>query len=45
MILNKGIDRNVAATAKARKIACFVWGMAIAKLINTGCRGRVLEHP
>ena len=27
MILNKGINRNVATTAIARELACFIWGM------------------
>lgn len=28
MTLTKGINRNVAATAVARELACFIWGMA-----------------
>lgn len=28
MTLSKGINRNVAATAVAREIACFIWGIA-----------------
>ena len=27
MTLNKGVNRNVAATAIARELACFIWGM------------------
>ena len=27
MTLNKGINRNVATTAIARELACFIWGM------------------
>ena len=27
MTLNKGVNRNVATTAIARELACFVWGM------------------
>ena len=32
MTLNKGINRNVAATAIARELACFVWGMATGNI-------------
>ena len=28
MTLNKGVNRNVATTAIARELACFMWGMA-----------------
>jgi transposase len=34
MTLNKGINRNVATTAVARELACFIWGMM------TGCIGQ-----
>ena len=27
MTLNKGVNRNVATTAIARELACFIWGM------------------
>ena len=27
MTLNKGVSRDVAATAIARELACFIWGM------------------
>jgi transposase len=27
MTLNKGVQRNIAATAVARELACFIWGM------------------
>lgn len=27
MVLNKGVNRNVATTAIARELACFMWGM------------------
>lgn len=27
MTLNKGVNRNVATTAIARELACFVWGL------------------
>lgn len=27
MTLSKGIKRNVATTAIARELACFIWGM------------------
>ena len=27
LTLNKGVNRNVAATAIARELACFIWGM------------------
>jgi transposase len=33
MTLNKGVNRNVATTAIARELACFIWGMM------TGCVG------
>ena len=32
MTLNKGINRNVAATAIARELACFMWGMATGNI-------------
>ena len=32
MTLNKGINRNVAATAIARELSCFVWGMATGNI-------------
>lgn len=32
MTLNKGINRNIAATAIARELACFIWGMATGKI-------------
>lgn len=27
MTLKKGVNRNVATTAIARELACFIWGM------------------
>lgn len=33
MTLNKGINRNVAATAIARELACFMWGMATGNIL------------
>ena len=27
MTLNKGVNRNIATTAIARELACFIWGM------------------
>ena len=27
MTLNKGVNRNVATTAIARELACFIWRM------------------
>lgn len=27
MTLNKRLNRNVAATAIARELACFIWGL------------------
>ena len=33
MTLNKGINRNIATTAIARELACFMWGMATGKII------------
>ena len=32
MTLSKGINRNVAATAIARELACFMWGMATGNI-------------
>lgn len=32
MTLNKGINRNVAVTAIARELACFMWGMATGNI-------------
>ena len=32
MTLNKGVNRNVATTAIARELACFVWGMATGNI-------------
>ena len=32
MTLNKGINRNVATTAIARELACFMWGMATGNI-------------
>lgn len=32
MTLSKGINRNVATTAIARELACFVWGMATGNI-------------
>ena len=32
MTLNKGINRNVATTAVARELACFLWGMVNGKI-------------
>ena len=33
MTLNKGINRNIATTAIARELACFMLGMATGKII------------
>lgn len=43
MTLNKGINRNVAVTAIARELSCFIWGMMTGH-VGTGYRGRALEH-
>ena len=32
MTLNKGVNRNVAITAIARELACFMWGMATGNI-------------
>lgn len=32
MTLNKGINRNIATTAIARELACFMWGMATGNI-------------
>lgn len=32
MTINKGIKRNVAITAIARELSCFIWGMATGKI-------------
>ena len=32
MTLNKGVNRNVATTAIARELACFMWGMATGNI-------------
>ena len=32
MTLNKGINRNVATTAIARELACFMWGVATGNI-------------
>lgn len=32
MTLNKGVNRNVATTAIARELACFLWGMATGNI-------------
>ena len=32
MTLNKGVNRNVAMTAIARELACFIWGMATGNI-------------
>jgi hypothetical protein len=32
MTLNKGINRNIATTAVARELACFMWGMATGNI-------------
>ena len=32
MTLNNGVNRNVATTAIARELACFVWGMATGNI-------------
>ena len=32
MTMNKGINRNIATTAIARELACFMWGMATGNI-------------
>ena len=32
MTLNKGVNRNVATTAIARELACFIWGMVTGNI-------------
>lgn len=32
MTFNKGINRNATTTAIARKLACFMWGMATGNI-------------
>ena len=32
MTLNKRVNRNVATTAIARELACFMWGMATGNI-------------
>lgn len=32
MTLNKGVNRNIATTAIARELACFIWGMMTGKI-------------
>ena len=32
MTLNRGINRNIATTAVARELACFIWGMATGNI-------------
>ena len=32
MTLNKGVNRNIATTAIARELACFMWGMATGNI-------------
>ena len=34
MTLNKGINRNVAITAIARELACFIWGIATGNILQ-----------